>query len=409
MCIEKSDQPTRLVILTTTFPRWERDSVPYFVHDVAEGLTEVFDEVIIVAPHYPGASRRELLASGLEVHRVRYWLPEKAQTVFYEARAVEQLRSSMLNKLKGLAYCFRVLIWLLALRPNAQFVMNPRWILPHGLLAVMVAHLFRQSRVVVGVHGADIFSLRSPPAVWLKRLTLRAADAVVVNSELTRDACDALYKRPYHVISSGFDSRVFKAKSPGSRRKSTDETLRLLSVGRLSPEKGVAIIIQACSDLLAKKVPVQLVIAGDGPSRMELETITRSLGLEEVISFVGWLDKKDLCEVYQEADLFVGGSQKMPSGSQEAFGNVYVESMACGTPVIVPESAGASRLVDHGVNGIVVESITRSKLVREIEKFYGDPEWASRLSDEAPKAVQSFSLNHTIARYARVLKTGQET
>ena len=115
----------------------------------------------------------------------------------------------------------------------------------------------------------------------------------------------------------------------------------LIYVGRLAPEKDIKTLLE-----VAKSLPpsinenLQWLIVGDGPSRNQMQRDAL-----ENMDFVGFLQGKDLAELYAAADLFV-----FPSPT-ETFGNVVLESLASGTPVVGANSGGVKCIIQEGVTG----------------------------------------------------------
>ena len=102
-------------------------------------------------------------------------------------------------------------------------------------------------------------------------------------------------------------------------------------------------MVKACQALRAAQRPVRLVFSGDGPYRSELQARCPDA------VFLGMCDHQTLSTVYPSADLFL-----FPSLT-ETFGNVTLEALACGTPVLAFDSAAASELVQAGRNGWLVQ------------------------------------------------------
>jgi phosphatidylinositol alpha-1,6-mannosyltransferase len=126
----------------------------------------------------------------------------------------------------------------------------------------------------------------------------------------------------------------------------------LLTVSRLAKSegyKGHEQIIR-CLPAIAEKIDDLIyVIAGDGDKRSELEEIVRRERLEGVVVFTGEVENSKLPALYRAADVFV-----MPS-SGEGFGIVYLEALACGTPVIAGDSDGARDPLQDGNLGVLVD------------------------------------------------------
>lgn len=140
------------------------------------------------------------------------------------------------------------------------------------------------------------------------------------------------------------DSDLFHPcrKSVAMRDRLTNgrpERKLLLTVSRLAPEKNVGFI----ADVLRNFPDACLAIVGDGPARGELER--RFQGLDA--RFIGYLKGEQLASAYASADAFVYASET------ETMGNVVLEAMACGCPVVAPHAGGIPNLVSHGNTGFL--------------------------------------------------------
>ncbi|WP_066250060.1 glycosyltransferase family 4 protein [Neobacillus drentensis] len=132
-------------------------------------------------------------------------------------------------------------------------------------------------------------------------------------------------------------------KNSVQKLHSTPEKYLLTYVGRLAPEKDIKTLLA-----VAKSIPAELkeklhwLIVGDGPLRKELQAQS-----ESNMTFTGYLVGKHLAKVYSASDLLV-----FPSPT-ETFGNVVLESLASGTPVIGANSGGVKDIINSGVTGIL--------------------------------------------------------
>ena len=169
----------------------------------------------------------------------------------------------------------------------------------------------------------------------LTRTFANLADAVVVPTPAMSDRLRELgVTVRIEVIPSGIDVARFA-------RGRRDEALRarlgaapgdrlVLCVGRLAKEKNVELLLHALA--LAGRQPLHLAVAGEGPSRAELEELARELGVASQTRFLGVIAREDLPDLYASADAFA-----MPS-TTETQGLVLAEALAAGTPVIAADA-----------------------------------------------------------------------
>ena len=151
----------------------------------------------------------------------------------------------------------------------------------------------------------------------------------------------------------------------------------ILTVGRLSPEKGHRFLIEAISLLLqSSSIPgLKVLLAGDGPLEAELRKQIESLKLSHVIQLVG--HQRDIKPLFMIADLFV-----LPSLS-EGSPNVLLESMAARLPVVATAVGGVPETVIHGESGLLVPSANAAALSAAISKLLLDRQLASSLAEAA--------------------------
>jgi len=162
---------------------------------------------------------------------------------------------------------------------------------------------------------------------------------------------------------------------------------RLLAVGRLKEQKNYPVLLRALSQLLQRR-PAHLVILGTGPQEEHIRQLVRSSGLSEHVSLVGHVDV--LATYYQRADLFI------LSSDYEGFGNVIVEAMSYGTPVVSTDCpSGPSEILEYGALGRLVPVGDASALAVAIEAELDTP----HLPEDLKKRAADFSPAIAARRY----------
>ncbi|WP_040155546.1 glycosyltransferase family 4 protein [Mobilicoccus massiliensis] len=147
----------------------------------------------------------------------------------------------------------------------------------------------------------------------------------------------------------------------------TGRPLRLLYVGRLVPEKGSPVLLDAIGRLTDEGVPTTTRIVGAGDLRDSLDTAIRARGLGERVELVGPVGQDHLPELYRESDVFV-----LPSFS-EGLPVVLMEAMATGIPVVTTQIAAVGEMVQDGVQGRVVPAGRADLLADAIADLARDP------------------------------------
>ncbi|HUC10329.1 MAG TPA: glycosyltransferase [Stellaceae bacterium] len=173
------------------------------------------------------------------------------------------------------------------------------------------------------------------------------------------------------------------------------DPLLALAVGRLHPNKGFALLLEA----LALTRGVRLAIAGDGPLRGELEQRARALGIAPRVQFLGW--REDVPALLAEADMFVCPSLHEP------LGNVVIEAWSAAVPVIATASDGPAALIENEVSGLLVPLPGRPgggpvALAAAIERLCRSPEMRRQLGQRGRHAYEAkYTEAAIVARYRR--------
>jgi len=163
------------------------------------------------------------------------------------------------------------------------------------------------------------------------------------------------------------------------------------TLSRLSAEKGINYLIEAFSILL-ERIDARLIIVGDGEERARLEEMARDLGIENRVSFVGWLENP--YNYLRKMDVFV------LSSLWEGFPNVIIESMICGVPVIATRSVGGvEEVVKDGVDGLLVPPKDIRALSDSIYRLLQDKVLKTRFTEEANKKIEQFDSYKITKQY----------
>ena len=321
-----------VLVLTTSYPRGPDDIAGRFVADAVEQLRARGVEVEVVSP----ASFRHFgLAYGHGIVgnlRARPWL-----VVF----------------LPAFLWSFR--------RAAARAARDADLVHAHWLAAGAVAASLGKP-YVVQVWGTDVEVARRVP--WLARPVLRRARLVVAASSFLAEQARTLGARDIRVVPSG----VAFPESVGE----PDEPPHVLFVGRLSAEKGILELVEACGDDLP------LVVVGDGPLQ------------DRVPQAVGFVPPAELGPWYERAAVVAAPSRR------EGYGVVAREEMAWGRPVVATAVGGLVDAVEDGVTGLLVVSGDVSGLRTALARLLEDAELRARLGAAARTKAQRL-LSRTAA------------
>lgn len=336
--VPRSTVRRRLLVTTSTYPRWADDPEPGFVHELARRLATRFD-VTVLAPHARGAKVFERL-DGVDVVRFRY-APARWERLVHGGGIGTNLRRMpvlwLLVPVFALAHAVALVRCLRRIRPD---VLHAHWIIPQAACLRAVQCLgVPLPPVVLTSHGADLFSFRGALAVRIKRWALRCADAVTVVSEGMRAPMRELGVDDTRMGVEPMGVDLEKRFTPPESRPASDD---LLFVGRFVEKKGLALLIEAMPHVLAARPAARLRIAGFGPEDASYRALASRLGIAARCEFLGPVAQRDLATLYREAALLVAPFVEAGTGDQEGLGLVVLEACGCGCPVL----AGRVRATD---------------------------------------------------------------
>jgi glycosyltransferase involved in cell wall biosynthesis len=189
--------------------------------------------------------------------------------------------------------------------------------------------------------------LTKPIVAYLRKFHNRTA-FTMGPTQAMKDQLEAMGFKNLKVVARGVDTQLFHPnKRSDAMRASwgvTPDTLVLLSTSRLAAEKNLNLTIQTYQTLIAQGRNVKMVFAGDGPMR----AVTQAKCPDAI--FVGMCTHDELATLYASADLLL-----FPSLT-ETFGNVTLEALSCGTPVLAFDCAAAGEFIEDRQNGWLVPS-----------------------------------------------------
>ena len=220
----------------------------------------------------------------------------------------------------------------------------------------------------------------------LKRRLLPAAHNIAISNAIARDL-----SVPSAVIENPYDDQLFRIEDSSVRDR------ELIFVGRLVPDKGVAILLHALAALARERNHPACTIVGDGPCRTELQTLARELGLHEQVAFVGSRQGKELVEQLNRHRVMV-----VPSTWEEPFGIVALEGMACGCQVVASECGG---LVDAiGTVGLTFPKGDSLALARVLARALEGSENLASQRAKREEHLRRHSPAFVAARYVEVFE-----
>ena len=393
------DRKPRVLVLTSTFPRWKDDTEPRFVLDLCRYLSE-YAEVRVLAPHAPGAALDEVLEH-IQVRRFRYFVPAW-QAVTNQGGIAARLAENRWRALQ-LPFFF-VAFWFSSLRILREWkpdLIHAHWIIPQGLVACLAAR--NRIPVLCTSHGGDLYGLQSGLFQALKAWTLKRCRSVsVVSRGMVQQVKSLAPGTPVEVIPMGTDlqSLFTPPQNPGVRKDN-----EIVFVGRLVEKKGLRYLLEAFATLRRDRSDLHLTIAGDGPLRKEVLNQVSVLGQENNVQLLGGMPQRELPEIYRRATVAAFPFVVAGDGDQEGFGLVIAEAMGCGCPVIASDLPAIGQSIEPGVTGILTPPGDPVALANALRQCLDDAMLRSRLAMSALASVRKqFDWPSIAAQYAQTIE-----
>ncbi|WP_299651461.1 glycosyltransferase [Sphingomonas bacterium] len=371
----------RVLTLSSLFPDLTRPNFGVFVERQTLGLAaEPETQVTVVAPI--GLPPRLLRRPQ---HRALALLPEQEH---WRGLAVHRPRFLALPGTGGRWHSRLLARAVVPLLDTLAFdVIDASFFFPDGVAAIELGRRYRVP-VSIKARGADIHHWGHAPAAAVQvRAAGCAADGLLAVSAAMRDdmAAIGMPADHIHVHRTGIDHGRFHPadRALAKAARGLDGPV-VLSLGALIPRKGHGIVI----DAVARLPGVTLLIAGNGPEHAALVAQARRLGIADRVHVLGSVPHADLPALIAAADVMALAS------SSEGLANAWVEALACGTPIVIPDAGGAREVVTTPAAGRIVAR-DATAFARAIADLLADP--------AAPAEVAAAAAPFSWERNAREL------
>ncbi len=228
-----------------------------------------------------------------------------------------------------------------------------------------------------------------------ERLGARRADVVVTTSRYSRDRVIDAYAVPATkivIVPEMIDLQAW-ADLASNIPPASVEPPAILTVAHFYPRKNIGLLLRAYAHLRDAGVRFQGWIVGEGPCRQAWERLRNDLGLQEQVTFLGTIPRRELADCYRRASIFC-----LPS-RQEGFGIVFLEAMACGKPIVAARVAAVPETVVSGETGLLVDPDDPADLARAIGDLLSDPDLRRGMGDAGRRRVEQFRADRVASTF----------
>ena len=387
----KPPEKIRVLVIATTFPRWEDDQEPRFVYNLCQNLPKEVD-IHVLAPHAPNAKEQETWGE-IKITRFPYFYPKYLQKLCYDGGIIPKLKSSWLARVQLPFFLFFLFIRLIKMTANNRFdLIHCHWLIPQGFFCALIK-FFRGTPYLLTAHGGDVYSFKDLPVIPnLIKFALKRSTFCTVNSQATRNQVLKFSKNSsIKVVPMGVDLKEFHPGNYNEKFKAPfgEKNLLLLGVGRLAEKKGFKYLIEAMPLILQEIPSAKLVIIGFGPQKARLENQIQQLELASSISLIGGKTGKELQDWFASADIFIGPSIITADGDTEGQGVVFLEAMASGTAVIASDVGGIKDAVRDNISGLLVPEKNPQAIAEKVLTLAKNNQLKEKLIQNALELVRS--------------------
>ncbi|TGK85315.1 glycosyltransferase family 4 protein [Leptospira bourretii] len=234
----------------------------------------------------------------------------------------------------------------------------------------------------------DNFNIRKKIILKICNDIYNRCDVVISPSHLIKEQLiEYGITRPITVVSNGMDLKRFQGTP---KIYSSGEAPKFLHVGRISYEKNCDVVLNAFKTIHEYYPKATLTIIGEGPAIPSLQRQAEHLGIQDVVSFKGFIPNAVLHEEYPKYDLFLTAS------TMETQGLVVLEAIACGLPAVGVDAFALPELIRHGENGYIAKSFDAKGIAQGALEIIRNPDEYAKFSKNSIQIASSHEMEKCV-------------
>lgn len=319
------------------------------------------------------------------------WHQHKNITVFFEPERKINAEKSLTK----LAYLKYVTVLKKIIKHFKPDILHAHYATSYGL----VGALTNFHPYIISSWGTDVmkFPHKNFVAKSILGFNYKMADLLCATSYTISDYIKLVTDKPVSVIPFGIDTEKFKPQKVESLFKNGE-----FVVGSIKPVEtiyNINILIQSFATLHLKYPNMRLLIVGDGTASKSLRELSKTLGVEDKVTFTGRIPFHEISTYYNMLDVLVNVSE------YESFGVSVIEAMACGKPVIVTNVGGLKEIVCDETLGLKVEPGNIEQTASAIATLMNNKEQYEKISVNAREHVmKNYNWENNLKQMIRAYK-----
>jgi L-malate glycosyltransferase len=288
-----------------------------------------------------------------------------------------QNESNSISKVKYLKNIFKIKNLVKKIKPD---ILHAHYASSYGLIGSLINY----KPYIISVWGSDIYDFpnRSYINKSVLKYNLNKANLVLSTSKAMAEETNKYTDKNILITPFGVDINKFSPKS--DKKEDNGKELIIGTVKTLEDIYGIDILIKAFAIVKDRNtnMNIRLKIAGKGSRETYLKNLSKDLGIDSYIEFLGFINQDEVAKRFRSFDVAV-----FPSLS-ESFGVAAVEAQGCGTPVIISSIDGLMEATNPGITSLVFEKGNHKDLANKIEEILNDSALRNNMGISARKYVE---------------------
>ena len=388
--------------LGTTYPESKKTITPKFIHTFNKELVKLGFRVVTITPHLKGALTKENIDS-VEILRFRYF-PEDWELDRTPISDVVNNSKAGFLKVFIMIIIFFLYTFFVCLKKKPDII-HAHWIFPCGYIAYIVSK-FLKLKVITTAYGGEIPQIQK--FNFLKKIVVPAMNktnmiivpSTYIKNELGQLGFNNEKIKVMKLIPNFLDhTSDFEFLKKIKSKFTNPENKIVFFVGRLVERKGVKYLIQSLLEMKTKNI--HLIICGKGYLSDELKALTKSLSLDNKVTFIA-SDHKELGYIHDISDCFVLPSVIDCKGETEGLGLVILEAMESGVPVVASAVGGITDIIKHEYNGLLVEQKNPKAIADAVDRVLSDEQLRKKLVTNVKITAKEFSPQTVAEQYTKI-------
>lgn len=267
--------------------------------------------------------------------------------------------------------------------------------LPHGLLAMLAGKVLGIPSAVSIIGNPAYEKVRK--GLWMKTMLwiMKHTSFVTVTGNKSKEflVSKGINENKLFVLPNTLDFSGF-VKIPNF-----DKKYDIVSLGRISEEKHVELIVRVIAKLITEIPSLKAGIAGTGPEIEKIKTLVTELNLNRTIDILGFIPDNQLSEFFNSGKVFLLTSET------EGFPRTIVQAAACGVPIVASNVGDMTDIIEDGVNGFLVEKYNNvDEYTYKVSQLLGNEKLCNQLADKlSDKVKDRFAHSRATEVWSKIL------